>query len=577
MQSVDVLDDSIQAWLALDPDPETRRELTALREGGDLDELRRRFAGRLAFGTAGLRGVVGAGPTRMNRLVIRQTSAGLASYLLDEVPDAASRGVFVTYDARPDSRRFAADAAGVFAALGIEVYLTAAAQPTPVGAFGVLHFGAAAGVVVTASHNPPQYNGYKVYWANGAQIIPPHDAGIAGRIEAASAGDVDCMSIDAAAKSGLIHSVGDELSDEYCRQVLADCNPGGAATTRKIDVAYTALHGVGGALAQKLLLESGLCDFESVASQHRPDGTFPTVEFPNPEEPGAMDAVVALAKERRSTLACANDPDADRLAVAVRDASGNYEMLTGDQIGVLLGHYLLGQPQDFTPIVCVSMVSSGMLEKIAESKGAVFHETLTGFKWLTNVALQHEDDRHRFLFAYEEALGYAVARLVRDKDGLSALLAFTRMTAALAADGRTVLDQLESLYRQYGLFVTEQRSIATEPAQRSITDRLRHAPPREIAGRQVASIKDLQAGTHRFADGSEVALEFFPSDVLIYYLSDSSRIIVRPSGTEPKVKCYYERVYSIPAGAEYRSALRTAKRELAELIAGHQESLQRLT
>ncbi len=575
MRDDDALNEAIDAWLAGDPDPRTREELRSLRDDGDLDELRGRFDGRLTFGTAGLRGVVGAGPMRMNRLVVRQTSAGLASYLLDEVPDAASRGVVVTYDARPDSRRFAADAAGVFAALGIRVYLTADAQPTPLGAFGVLYYRAAAGVVVTASHNPPEYNGYKVYWENGAQIIPPHDAGIAERIDTAAAGDIPCLSLDAATASGLVLTAGEELIDDYCSKVLAGCNPANEKVTKRIDVAYTALHGVGGALAQRLLLDSGLCDFQAVASQQEPDGTFPTVAFPNPEEPGAMDAVIALARERRATLACANDPDADRLAVAVRDRDGDYRMLTGDQIGVLLGSYLLGQPHDFTPIVCASMVSSGMLGTIAEAAGARFHETLTGFKWLTNVAMQHEDDEHRFLFAYEEALGYAVGDLVRDKDGLSALLAFTRMAAELAADGGSVLDQLESLYRRYGLFVTEQHSIATEPGQPPVTDMLRRAQPQEIAGRKVASIKDLESGKHTFADGTTETLDVYPSDVLIYYLADGARIIVRPSGTEPKVKCYYERVATIPPGTSYNSALQAAKRELAVLVAGHQESLRR--
>lgn len=288
-----------------------------------------------------------------------------------------------------------------------------------------------------------------------------------------------------------------------------------------------------------------------------------------------MDAVIALARERQATLACANDPDADRLAVAARNRDGDYEMLSGDQIGVLLGSYLLEQPHDFTPIVCASIVSSGMLASITEAAGGQFHETLTGFKWLTNVAMQHEDDRHRFLFAYEEALGYAVGDLVRDKDGLSSLLAFTRMTAELAADGKTVLDRLESLYRRYGLYVTEQRSIATDPGEQPITARLRHAPPRQIAGRDVDSVKDLQQRTHTFADGATEMLDNHPSDVLIYYLADGSRIIVRPSGTEPKVKCYYERRANIAHATSYNNALQAAKRELAALAADHQESLRR--
>ena len=340
-----------------------------------------------------------------------------------------------------------------------------------------------------------------------------------------------------------------------------------------VRIAYTALHGVGAKLAGQLLTASGFCEFASVASQNDPDGTFPTVAFPNPEEPGAMDAVIALATENDAMLACANDPDADRLAVAVRNDDGEYEMLTGDQIGVLLGNYCLEQKHDFTPIICASMVSSRMLESVAESAGAMFFETLTGFKWLANVALQHEDDNHKFLFAYEEALGYALGQLVRDKDGLSSLLAFVQMTAELAANGKTVFDQLEALYRRHGLVLSHQQSIATEPGAASLTGMLRANQPAEIGGQPVASIKDLQNGTHVFADGRTESLDLYPGDVLVYYLDDDSRVIVRPSGTEPKTKCYYEIQSGIAAGESYADAVRTARDTLSDLVASHQASL----
>ena len=567
------LDSIVEAWLERDPDARTRDELQALRDAGDMNELQRRFSGRLQFGTAGLRGIVGAGPTRMNQLVIRETSAGLASYVADEVEDAAARGVVIAYDARPDSAQFARDAASVFLGAGFKVFLTAAAQPTPIGAFAVLHYGAAAGVVVTASHNPPQYNGYKVYWENGAQIIPPHDAGIAERIEAAATADIPWLDIDKAQATGQLQLLGDDFADLYCRTVVAGCTELAGSELAKISVAYTALHGVGASLAQQLLEASGVCEFASVASQHEPDGTFPTVAFPNPEEPGAMDAVIELARERKAMLACANDPDADRLAVAVRNDLGEYDMLTGDQIGVLLGNYCLQQDHEFTPIVCASMVSSRMLESVAKKAGATFFETLTGFKWLANVALKSEDDNHKFLFAYEEALGYALGQLVRDKDGLSALLAFVHMTAELTAAGRTIFDQLEELYRQHGLFLSKQQSIATEPGAASITDSLRANPPAEIGGQVVLSTKDLQNSTQVFADGRRETLDLYPGDVLVYYLADDSRVIVRPSGTEPKTKCYYEIRSEIAANAPYADALRDAKDRLNRLVAGHQASL----
>lgn len=570
------LDQRLEAWLQRDPDNRTRDELIALREAEQFDELAARFAGRLEFGTAGLRGIVGAGPSRMNRLVIRETSAGLANYLLEQVPRAAERGVAITYDARPDSRQFARDAASVFLGLGFTVYLTDDAQPTPIGAYGVLQQGAAAGVVVTASHNPPEYNGYKVYWENGAQIIPPHDRGIAQRIEAAANEDIPWTDVDEGLESGRLEMLGREFTETYCSQVLGFVAGTGSGESSRIGVAYTALHGVGKAIAERLLLESGLCSLHVVQSQAEPDGTFPTVAFPNPEEPGAMDAVIELAREHDATLACANDPDADRLAVAARRSGGAYEMLTGDQIGVLLGDYLLGQEHEFTPIVCASMVSSRMLQAIANEAGAVFVETLTGFKWLANAALKREDDAHRFLFAYEEALGYAIGALVRDKDGLSALLAFTQMTAELAAEGRTVLDQLETLYRRYGIFVSDQQSIATLPGMDSITARLRNEPPAEIAGRVVSSTMDLQARTHVHADGRVEELRNHPADVLVYYLADDARVIVRPSGTEPKTKCYYEVIDTIPAGADYGDTLDDARDNLRRLVAGHQASLEAL-
>lgn len=566
-------DAQLQLWLKRDPDSRTRDELLALQKAGNVNELASRFAGRIQFGTAGLRGIVGAGPTRINRLVVQETSAGLASYLLDSVVDAANRGVFVTYDARPDSYRFAQDAASVFLGSGFKVFLTAQAQPTPIGAFGVLFSKAAAGVVITASHNPPEYNGYKVYWENGAQIIPPHDAGIANRIDVAASMEIPWMEITDALESGQICILGKEISEKYCARVREVCSLPETRKARRISVAYTALHGVGASIARTLLQDSGLCEFKSVASQHDPDGTFPTVKFPNPEEPGAMDAVIALARENESTLACANDPDADRLAVAARNKAGDYEMLTGDQVGVLLGSYLLEKDYDKTPIICTSIVSSRMLKAIAEDLGAEYFETLTGFKWLTNVALQHENEEHVFVFAYEEALGYALGQAVRDKDGLSALLAFTQMAEELAAHGKTVIDQLESLYRRHGLYVTAQCSITNKPGTGSITELLRVAAPANIAGRKVLSIMDLQKETHVFADGRIEKLDFFPSDVLVYYLVDESRVIVRPSGTEPKTKCYYEVVNAIPAGREFKVAQHSARQNLHDLVSQHQSSL----
>ena len=562
-------------WLARDPDPQSRVELQRLIDAGDQGELTRRFSSRLEFGTAGLRGVVGAGPAMMNRLVVRETSAGLGSYLLREVANAAQRGIIVAYDGRTDSRQFAQDAACVFAALGITVYLTPAVAATPVAAFGVVQFGAAAGVVVTASHNPPQYNGYKVYWENGAQIIPPHDAGIASAIDEAAQRDIPWIDFDQGTAAGKINVLGADFYRSYIDAIQSSPLFSAEGSAASISIAYTAMHGVGAQIAETLLAEAGFDQVYSVAKQREPDGLFPTVNFPNPEEPGAMDAVKALAAARQATLACANDPDADRLAVAVRTKSGDYEMLTGDMLGVLLANYLLQQEHSFVPIVCTTIVSSGMLKRIAEAAGAEFYETLTGFKWLTNVAMSHEDEQHQFLFAYEEALGYACGRQVRDKDGLSALLAFAQMTKALALEGKTVLDQLESLYRQHGLFLTGQRSIALQPGARLIGDLLRDSPPTQIADSPVIQIDDLNRGIRHYAHGGMEELDIPQSDVLIYRLENNARVIVRPSGTEPKVKCYYEVVECIGDEA-FSPAMQRATASLNNLTEAHQRSLAKL-
>lgn len=563
----------IERWIERDPDAGTREQIAELLTKGHKKELESLFEGRLQFGTAGIRGIVGPGPMRMNRLVIRETSAGLASYLLDSVANAAQRGIVVSYDARPDSRQFAEDAASVFLGAGIKVFITKGAQPTPVGAFAVHELGAAAGIVVTASHNPPEYNGYKVYWENAAQIIPPHDAAIAARIEQAASSDIPWTDIESANGTSAIHWMDSDFIDNYCARVSNAISSWADRSLPEISIAYTALHGVGARIAASLMQDAGVTRFYSVASQHDPDGSFPTVSFPNPEEPGAMDAVIALAAENNCALACANDPDADRLAIAARTANGDYQMLSGDQIGILLGSYCLSKTEPTQQIVCASMVSSRMLGRIAEAAQATYFETLTGFKWLSNIALQNETDDKHFLFAYEEALGYALGQLVRDKDGLSALSLFVQMARELTTAGRTIFDELESLYMRHGLFLTEQRSIRTQPGQASITESLRNALPTSIAGINVTSTKDLLYRRHRFADGREEPLDSIANDVLMFYLADDSRVIVRPSGTEPKTKCYYEVVGNIADAGSFAAAASETRNRLERLANGHQKAL----
>ncbi len=567
------MNSQVTHWLARDPDPKTRQELQQLIDTQQDAQIAERFQSRLEFGTAGLRGKVGCGPNRMNRLVIQETAAGLGQYLITQLPDAKSRGVVIGYDGRPDSKQFAHDTASVLTSLGIKTYLTYQVAATPIVAFGVRHFNAAAAVVVTASHNPPEYNGFKVYWENGAQIIPPHDAGIAACIDQAAQQAIPYLALEQAEQQGLLHWLRDEYYQTYRKTIGASPLLQHHTKPQALSLAYTAMHGVGANMAETLLADAGFTQVSSVKEQREPDGTFPTVNFPNPEEAGAMDMVMALAKKVGAQLACANDPDADRFAVAARKADGEYQMLTGDQVGSLFGHYLLSQTDARRQLVGNTIVSSSLLSKIAAAHGARYYQTLTGFKWLTNVAMQEQTEQHQFLFAYEEALGYTIGSTVWDKDGLSALVAFAQLAAELNAQGKTVWDQLEALYRQHGLHVNAQRSIALAPNSPPVGDKLRTTPPTEIAGRKVLIVEDFKLARRTFADGKTEVITLPTSDVLIYHLDGGARVIVRPSGTEPKLKCYYEVVAQFAAGEDSASAQERADEQMSLLIAEHQTSL----
>lgn len=563
----------VNRWLENDPDPRTQAQLQTLIDSGNEAELAARFAGRLEFGTAGLRGVVGAGPMGMNRLVIRQTSAGLGAYLLDQIKDAAERGVVIGYDGRHDSFNFAHDAASVLTAMGIKVRLTSKVAPTPLVAFGVKHFNAAAGIVVTASHNPPQYNGYKVYWENGAQIIPPHDSGIAAQIERAANQAIPFLEHDDAVKQGKLILLQDDFYQSYRHGVQQAEVLQNHTAPEKVSLAYTAMHGVGAEMAETVLKDAGFTQVYSVASQREPDGDFPTVNFPNPEEKGAMDLVIAEAKKHGAMLACANDPDADRFAVAVRRDDGEYQMLTGDQVGVLFGHYLLSHAKDNQRLTGTTIVSSSLLSKIAQGFGTQSFTTLTGFKWLMNVGIAKTSPEDQFLFAYEEALGYTVGSMVWDKDGLSALVAFAQLTAELVAKGQTIWDRLEQIYREHGFHLNVQVSIALKPDTPNIGAYLREHPPVKIGELDVLSTDDLKALERRFADGSVEKIDLPPSDVLTYCLAGGARVIVRPSGTEPKIKCYYEVVETMVDIDTLASAQARASKAMDDFIHAHQASL----
>ncbi|MBL4816078.1 MAG: phospho-sugar mutase, partial [Shewanella sp.] len=556
-----------------DPDPRSRQELQALVDNGNEAELQRRFSGRLAFGTAGLRGVVEAGPMGMNRLVVQQTSAGLGAYLKQQVSDVDTRGVVIGYDGRRDSKQFALDAAGVLTAMGIKVYLTCKVAPTPLVAFGVIHLDAAAGIVVTASHNPPQYNGYKVYWGNGAQIIPPHDSGIAACIDKAATDSIHLLDLESARTKGKLIMLEDDFYQSYRQGVKDAAVLQNHTQPELVSLSYTAMHGVGAEMAETVLADAGVTQVYSVAAQREPDGDFPTVNFPNPEEKGAMDLVIAEAKKHGAMLACANDPDADRFAVAVRTVAGDYQMLTGDQVGVLFGHYLMTHAAKNQRLTCTTIVSSSLLSKVAASLDATCLTTLTGFKWLTNVGMAEQTEDNQCLFAYEEALGYMVGSMVWDKDGLSALVAFAQLTAELASQGKTIWDRLEAIYREHGFHLNTQVSIALKPTTPNIGAYLRKELPSVIAGKQVLSTDDISCGLRTFKDGTTEVIDLPASDVLIFKLEGGGRVIVRPSGTEPKIKCYYEVVASMTSNDSLESVQTRAQAEMDDFISAHQASL----
>ncbi|RZS90252.1 phosphomannomutase [Motilibacter rhizosphaerae] len=518
-QSADTVEvlDVARAWLAEDPDPATRDELQQLLAAEDpVVALGDRFTGRLEFGTAGLRGAVGAGPNRMNRLVVARTTAGLAAYL-----KARGGGLLVIgYDARRGSAEFAREAAEVAAGAGLSVQVLPRPLPTPVLAFAVRHLGAAAGVMVTASHNPAADNGYKVYLGDGSQIVPPADREISEEIE--RTGPYATLP-----RSDRAEVLGDEVLAAYVARAVSVLDP---ASPREVRAVYTPLHGVGGAVAQDVLAAAGFPAPVVVPEQAEPDAAFPTVPFPNPEEPGALDLALALAQREQADVVIANDPDADRLAVAFPSASG-WRALTGDELGGLLAWHLLRRGRLDGGTVAASLVSSSLLSRIAAASGVGFAQTLTGFKWISRVP--------GLRYGYEEALGYCVdPDGVRDKDGLTAMLVALELVASLRAEGRGVQEVLDELARDYGRHETSQVSlrfsdVAAIPA---LVSRLRTSPPEEVAGRAVLRVDDLAEGL----DGLP------PTDGLRLDLEGGARVIVRPSGTEPKVKAYLEVVGGEP-------------------------------
>ncbi|MGP9844337.1 phospho-sugar mutase [Brachybacterium sp. 107] len=537
-----------EAWLTDDPDPATRSALTSLLEqaasGGEpaIDEITDAFSGDLEFGTAGLRGRMGPGPNRMNLAVVSRAARGLADHLLGDL-GLAEPLVVIGYDARYNSQDFARRSAAIMTSAGCRVQLLERSGPTPLVAFGVRHLGADAGIVVTASHNPPADNGYKVYLGGraqesdgqGVQIVPPSDGQIAERI--AAVGPV----LDIPVADAGWEPLGEQLREDY---LAAICTLPDLDGPRDVRIVHTAMHGVGTETALAALHRSGFAEVHTVAKQADPDPDFPTVAFPNPEEPGAIDLALELARTVEADVVIANDPDADRCAAAVLDPHlGDWRMLSGDELGVLLGDHLIRR-HGYRGAFARSIVSSRWLGKVAEAAGVDSPTTLTGFKWIARAP--------GIVFGYEEAIGYCVLpEVVRDKDGLSAGLMVAEMAALAKAEGTTLIGRLDELAAAHGLYATSQLSIRVEDLAEipAMMQQLRSAPPAHLLGSDVVTTQDL-------SEGSVASTGLPPTEGMLLLSAEDTRVVVRPSGTEPKLKCYLEVVQDVPAGT---SATETAE------------------
>lgn len=549
-----------QAWIDGDPDPATRAELRALCDSGDSTALAERLV-PLTFGTAGLRGAVGAGPGRMNLAVVLRTAFGISRYIVEQAENT-SAPVVIGFDARPTSRAFAEASAGVLLAAGVRVVAFRTATATPLCAFFARELGAAAGIVVTASHNPRQDNGYKVYGPDAVQITSPVDVTIARHIDAAPpAAEVPrrAVSFDADATEGLT-LLGEAELERYFSAVSAalPALPAG----RELGIVHSALHGVGSAPMLRTLADAGFVGVSSVARQAEPDGSFPTTPFPNPEEPGTMDLGLAEAGRRAAELLLVSDPDADRLAVAAR-LDGALTVLDGNQVGALLADHVLGSRSwAETPLVLCSVVSSPLAERIALARGARCERTHTGFKWLWSAALELErQGAGRFCFAYEEALGYSVFRQVRDKDGIAAGRAMAELAARLASRGTTLFDRLYELYAEHGLWLSASRNITVSGADAAsrIASAL-DALGSRVGGQAVVRKDDFRVPSalrpRWLGAASLVELE----------LEQGQRLYVRPSGTEPKLKLYGHVRGRLTARASFAHALAETRRSAAALL-----------
>ena len=540
---------SYEQWLRdFAQDEDTVKDLQAI--AGDEKEIEDRFYTELSFGTAGMRGVLGAGMNRMNRYNVRRATKGLAKYLLQN-PEEARRGVVIAYDSRRCSSEFARDTALVLCQEGVPAYLFDALRPVPILSYAVRHLHAIAGVVITASHNPPQYNGYKVYGEDGAQLGPEAADGVTGFIRATAYTDCALMDEEEAKAKGLLHIIGNkEVDDDYIAQVKTLCIQPElmAKEGANLSIVYTPLHGSGNVPVRRILKEIGITNVAVVKEQELPDPNFSTIKVPNPEDPGAFTLAIKLANEVGANVIFATDPDCDRLGVAVRDKNGDFQLLTGNQIGCVLLHYILSTKQKNGTLpangaAVKSIVSTSLANRICESYGVTMFETLTGFKFIGEKIQQFQDTGdYTFLFGFEESYGFLSSTFVRDKDGVNASLLISEVAAACKAEGITLYDRVQEIFAKYGYYV-EKVVSKTLPGKDGLTrmkeimKELRANPPKEIGGMKVTAVRDYLTGG-RVAEGKEEPTGLPASDVLYFELEGGCWVCVRPSGTEPKIKLY---------------------------------------
>lgn len=543
------------------------KELDAIR--GDEEQIRSRFRGPLEFGTAGLRGIMGAGIGRMNIHVIRWATQAFAQLIVREGDEARRRGVCIDYDCRNHGEEFAREAACVCAANGVHVRLFDALRPTPELSFAVLHYGATAGINVTASHNPKEYNGYKVYWSDGAQLPPQHAAAVAKTMsEIDLFNDVKTMEFDAACEKGLIELIGEATDRAFMAKVMAQSIDKAAplAAAKRLSIVFTPFHGCGYKLVPEALRRMGLTNVYPVPEQMVIDGDFPTVESPNPENPEGFYLAVALAKEKNASLIIGTDPDCDRVGVMARDTDGEYRTITGNQMGALLMDYIIGArtrtgTMPAKPAMLSTIVSTGLARRICEQNNIHYDETFTGFKFMAEKLAEYKrNGSYEYLLAFEESYGYMMGDYVRDKDGVTASMMIAEMAAYYDGLGMTLLDALRALYEKYGYYTERTVNIFMQGVDgpermAALMADLRANTPASIAGLRVVRMRDYSGGTVVVPGLGPVGkTEIAGSNVLYFELEDGTSFIVRPSGTEPKIK-----VYVLACGDDASACAKTAE------------------